>query len=202
MTQALICGKDRRALQPCDVKRLRGRDYAGRNPLAALACRSKWRVTHARLGQIAMHLIAKHRHAVLLAQLADTSKVIPTKGAADRIVRVAKDKKRRLRIGEFSLQIRPIDAIIAVSVGKLVFYRHAGDVFDAVVKAIINGAHQQHVFGGRGELTDDRIDRRQCAASIDQPLLLDFIIVAGEPPALIRATPLIIDNRIAQNPLI
>ena len=149
-----------------------------------------------------MHLIAKHRHAVLLAQLANTGKIVSTKSAADRIMRIAKDKKRRLRIGKLSLQILPIDAIIAASVGKLVFYRHAGGVFDAVIKAVVNGAHQQHVFGGRSKLADDRVNRGQRAAGIDQPLLLDFIIVARKPPALIRAAPLIIHKRIAQNPLI
>ena len=190
----------RRRVEARDVERL-GRRHAGHRVHRAMLARGGERhVAEARIGQIAVDLVADHRHMMLPAQFADARQGFAIPDVSDRIVWVAQDHQRGLRVGELRLQIRPVDRVMPLAVVDERGFEHpAAVVEDRIEEDVVDRRLDEHVLVRRGELADHAGDRRHHAGAEHQPLRVDGEIMPPAPPVRIGPVPFGRHDRIAEH---
>lgn len=103
-----------------DIERF-GRCHAGHGVHCALLIhRGKGHVIISRIGKITMNFVADYGHMMVPAKLTYACEGVAIPDSAYRIVWIAQDHQRGLRIGQLGFQIGPVDGVMS---GTVVFQR-------------------------------------------------------------------------------
>ena len=112
------------------------------------------------ISELAMDLVGNDKHAILETDPADAFELLPRPYPTCRIMRIAQQHHRRLRIRRLALQVLPVDGISIVLVNQTVAKLPAPIVPDSGKERIIARRLHDHIIPGpRKRLDTSRISR-------------------------------------------
>ena len=135
------------------------------------------------VGQFAMDLVRNHEYPVPQADVADTPQLFRRPDPSDRVMRVAQQQQLRFRIGGFRFEIVEIDRIAVVPVNEAIGRHFASVVADRRVETVVGRGLDDHPVARNRQGFDDRRQRRNDAARIDDPPGIHLpAVTVLEPP--------------------
>ena len=126
---------------------------------------------------------------MLCAQFSDMRQSLFIPDLTYRIVRIAQNHERSLRIGKLLLQICIINMIFMIFIYKWAFQYITSVIQNRIIERIVYRRHDQHIFSRCSQLTYRAGDCRDNTCTEHDPVILYLYVMSISPPVDIGIVP-------------
>ena len=126
---------------------------------------------------IAVGLVADHKHVIAVADFRHPLHVLPAPRVGDGVVGIAEDQHGGSGVGCLSLQVLKIDAVGSIFVNQRIFQDISSVALDDQRKVKIHRRLDNHVVAHVGDRLHEHLDRNDQARRVGHPVRPDFSAV-------------------------